>query len=275
MHKFIEKFFTDADECTISDFLHNGYCIKDVDNFDLLEKMRSEVTRITCDFLKVSQSDSDSDFLNNVHKILKPADINSLRLHIFHELNNQKWLRPSYFFLGKSSLELIVGNELVMQNKVNLSIQMPHDTSSLLGIHSDIYSGESPFEVVQWVPLVDVFESKSMFILPYKQTMIAQKELTTLERPSMEEIYSRYKKDLVWLDIPFGKALLFNPNCYHGNAVNVTSTSRWSFNTRFKGLFSPYGSPEKNLGSFYRPITTRPASIFGVNYDEPSGFEKK
>lgn len=272
MSKFIEKFIADKDEYAINDFLDKGYCIKDVDNFDLLEKMRSEIIRIACNFLKVSQPGSDSDFLNNIHKILKPADINALRLHIFHELNNQTWLRPSYYFLCKSSLELIVGNELVMQNKVNLSIQMPQDTSSLLGIHSDIYSGESPFEVVQWVPLVDVFESKSMFILPYKKTMVAQKELTTLERPSMEEIYSRYKKDLVWLDIPFGKALLFNPNCYHGNVVNETLTSRWSFNSRFKGLFSPYGSPEKNLGSFYRPITIRPASIFGVNYDEPSGF---
>ena len=50
-----------------------------------------------------------------------------------------------------------------MQRKINLSIQLPYDNSSLLPIHSDVWSGCSPF-VVLWVPLVDVYDSKSMFI---------------------------------------------------------------------------------------------------------------
>ena len=32
--------------------------------------------------------------------------------------------------------------------KINLSIQMPHEKKSMLPMHSDIYAGESPFEVV-------------------------------------------------------------------------------------------------------------------------------
>ena len=52
-----------------------------------------------------------------------------------------------------------------MQKKINLSIQLPKDKDSLLDLHSDIYAGESPFQVVVWIPLVDVYDTKSMFLL--------------------------------------------------------------------------------------------------------------
>ena len=40
---------------------------------------------------------------------------------------------------------------------------MPNDKDLLLDLHSDIYAGESPFQVVVWIPLVDVYSTKSMF----------------------------------------------------------------------------------------------------------------
>ena len=43
---------------------------------------------------------------------------------------------------------------------------MPNDDSSLLPVHSDTWAGDSPFEIVVWLPLVDCKESQSMFILP-------------------------------------------------------------------------------------------------------------
>ena len=53
-----------------------------------------------------------------------------------------------------------------MQTRINLSIQTPKDNSSLLPVHSDIWSGDSPFEVVVWIPLVNCFKTKAMYILP-------------------------------------------------------------------------------------------------------------
>ena len=53
----------------------------------------------------------------------------------------------------------------MMQKKINLSIQLPKDESSLLDVHSDIWSGDSPYEVVVWIPLVNCFNTKSMYIL--------------------------------------------------------------------------------------------------------------
>ena len=38
--------------------------------------------------------------------------------------------------------------------------------SLLLPLHSDVWSGDSPYEIVVWLPLVNCFGTKSMFILP-------------------------------------------------------------------------------------------------------------
>ena len=56
----------------------------------------------------------------------------------------------------------------MMQNNINLSIQFPNDNSSLLPIHSDVWSGDSPYELNLWIPLVNCFKTKSMYILEKK-----------------------------------------------------------------------------------------------------------
>ena len=68
--------------------------------------------------------------------------------------------------------------------------------------------------------------------------------------------------------------LLFTQNMMHGNRVNQEPDTRWSMNCRFTGLFTPYTSQEKKLGSFYLPITMRPVSQVGLDYEPPGGFEE-
>ena len=87
---------------------------------------------------------------------------------IYSSLNSKKDFLKNYFCLAEKHLEIICGNELAMQRKINLSIQLPKDNSSLLPIHSDVWSGCSPYELVLWIPLVSCKSTKSMFILPNK-----------------------------------------------------------------------------------------------------------
>ena len=67
-------------------------------------------------------------------------------MKLINELNKDKNYRKNYFLTSKKILYKLVGNELSMQNRINLSIQLPKDKSSLLPLHSDIWSGDSPFE---------------------------------------------------------------------------------------------------------------------------------
>ena len=270
----MESFTTPSDRGLSEEFLRQGYVIRDVDRPDVLEALRHRVVEMACGSLGVDLPKDDGEFLNSIHTRLEIQKLNAFRIALYNALNSQSWFRPSYFWLGKSALEILVGNELAMQNRVNLSIQMPNDESSVLEVHSDTFDSETPFQVVAWLPLVDVYDTKSMFILPpeaNRATFLTLKCL--LEDGGSARVFEEVRDQLVWLRVPYGKMLIFTPNLLHGNTVNRVAETRWSFNVRFKGLFTPYGGPAKSLGGYYLPITTRVVSRVGMAYRAPKGFD--
>lgn len=270
----VENFFTPEEVELSRELLRNGYVIRDVDDRAALDELRVVIVELVCKHLGCKMPSDLGVFLDGIHEKVKPEELNDLRLFVFRAMNELSWLRPTYYAIGRSLISALVGNELAMQNRVNLSIQMSNDNSSLLDLHSDVYGGETPFQVVQWLPLVDVFDTKSMFILPSEKSKAAAQRINKLKEGGMTQLYEQVKPDLVWLKIPYGKVLIFDSSCLHGNTVNLSKTSRWSLNCRFTGLFTPYTSYEKKLGSFYLPITTRAASRIGMRYEPPSGFEE-
>jgi len=82
-----------------------------------------------------------------------------------------------------------------------------------------------------------------------------------------EDLFKSIESDVQWIDINYGEVMAFNQSLPHGNRVNQENETRWSMNCRFKSLFSPYG--DKKIGEFFEPITTKPASITGFNYQHP------
>jgi sporadic carbohydrate cluster 2OG-Fe(II) oxygenase len=268
------SFYSEAERELGRDFLDKGYVVREVCDRAALEALREEVVRLACVHLKCAKPNNVDGFLNNIHTVVKPADLNPLRLAIYHGLNAAKWARPAYFAAARRYMELLVGNELAMQNRINLSIQMSNDDSSLLPIHADVFGGETPFQVVAWLPLVDCSKTKSMFILPREQNRAILPRMRDFNAGGMTEVFESVKDQLAWLDVPFGSVLIFSTNQLHGNVVNTEATSRWSLNTRFTGLFTPYTSQERTLGSFYLPITMRPVSQIGLDYEPPGGFEE-
>lgn len=267
-------FVAERDRALADEFMARGYVIRPVDDRAALDDLRREVVALACDHLKIPQPNDPQDFLDHIERVVTPAKLNDLRLSVYRAMNARAWLRPTYFALARGTIESLVGNELAMQNKVNLSIQMPNDDSSLLDIHADVFGGETPFQVVLWLPLVDCHGTKSMFILPHDKTKAVTPRMSEIGEGGMAGLYKLVEKDLVWLDVPYGTALVFSPNCLHGNIVNTVPSTRWSMNSRFTGLFTPYTSPEKKIGSYYLPITTRVVSRIGMEYRPPGGFEE-
>lgn len=269
-----ESFTTAADKALDVEFLRQGYVIRPVDDRDALDELRREITRLACAHLNRDMPGDINAFLNEIHKIVSVPDLNPLRLSVYRAMNEKRWFRPTYFSLARSIIESLVGNELAMQNRVNLSIQFPDDDSSLLDLHADVFGGETPFQVVAWLPLVDCQRTKSMFILPAPKTSEITPKLAEIGGGGMDKLYKIVEKDLVWLDVPYGTVLVFSPNCLHGNIINREPNTRWSMNCRLTGLFTPYTSDEKKIGSYYLPITTRPVSRVGMNYQPPGGFHE-
>lgn len=249
-------------------FTDDGFVTAPADDRAGLDRIQRRAAELAADYLRLPHTNDPRAMLDGIHARVSPDQLNGLRMHVITGLNAEPWLRPTYFRLARSTIETIVGNELCMQRRINLSIQMPGDDSSLLATHSDVWSGDSPFEVVVWVPLVDVFKTKSMYLLPPLVNGEMQDRMARLR--SAEELYKAIKPHLVWIDIPYGHVMVFNQTLMHGNRVNEEPTTRWSMNCRFKSILSPYA--DKRFGEFFEPIVLRPATRIGMQYKLPGGF---
>jgi len=248
-------------------FLSDGYLIVDISEINSYQWIENKIKKLVLKFLKISKKDLHNDILDNVHEHLSLNELNMFRMYIIEEINKLKDFKFHYFTVAKDLIYKIVGNELAMQKKINLSIQLPNDSSSILPVHSDVWSGDSPFEIVVWLPLVNCFKTKSMYILPPAKYKSLEKSFKKVVNKSSESLFKIIKKDVKWINIKSGQVLIFNQSLPHGNRVNVEETTRWSMNCRFKSLLSPYG--DKKLGEFFLPITTRVATNIGLEYKEP------
>ncbi len=250
------------------EFLEKGLIVKPVLAKKSLMWIKKKYIKIINQELKRMNKKvpKNFDIFNSVHKLIKSEEINDFRLKTFGEINKLKDFRKHYYEIAKPYLKILVGDELVMQKKVNLSIQCPKDKSSLLPIHADTWDGDSPFEIVVWLPLVDCFKTKSMFMLPGNQNKIFNR-IYKKNKNDKFDIFKTLKNKLKWIDIKFGEVLIFNLCIPHGNIINNEKETRWSMNCRFKNLFSPYA--DKKLGEFFSPIELKPITKIGLNYKFP------
>lgn len=263
--------FLTEEETRLSDeFARTGYIIAPAEDRVALDRIRRTVAEAAASFLGIAMPADETAFLDGIGTQLDTEKLNGLRLRVIEVLTTASWFREAYFRTARKLLEIIVGNELAMQRGMGFAIQLPGDESSLLPLHSDVWSEDSPFEVVLWIPLVDCFRTKSMFVLPLESDARWRDRMHEFSNASVEAFTKAAENDLRFLDIPYGHVLVFTHTMMHGNRVNAESTARWSFNIRFKGLFTPYS--DKQLGDFFEPITLRTATRIGMTYKLPAGF---
>ena len=257
---------SDEDLKIANKYSTDGYIIRPVADKDAFAWIQKNAASIAASSLKVKLPSDVESFLDEIHKLVEPSTLNDFRLKVIQGLNALPEFRLMYFRLAKPYLETIVGNELVMQQRINLSVQMPDDTSSLLPVHADTWSGDSAFEVVVWLPLVNCFDTKAMYLLPPAESDVFADKFSQ-QGSSSEAIFDAIKNEVKWIEIKSGQVMLFDQSLPHGNRLNQESETRWSMNCRFKGVFTPYG--DKKLGEFFAPITLRPASLRGMTYSLP------
>jgi len=253
------------------EFLENGYVVLPVEDEKGLERIQKTVVDLAAKYFKIKSVENKLEFLNSINNKVDISDLNNFRMAIINGIRQETWFHPTYFNLAKTALERIVGNELAMQRGVGLNIQLPGDKSSLLPVHTDVWGGDSPYEVVVWLPLVDCYRTKSMYLMSLNKDRQFQKNLAKFKNATAEDIFESIRDDVAFIDVPFGKVLLFSQTLMHGNRINNESETRWSFNCRFKSLLSPYS--EKKLGEFFDPIVIKPATRLGMSYKMPVGLD--
>jgi len=260
-------FLTELEQRLSDEYLGQGHVIRPVADLEALDWMRGQFVRLACEILGITADVQSEDFLNQIHQRVPVAELNAFRLKMIQGFNAIEDFRVMYFRVARPYLETLVGNELAMQLRVNLSIQSPGDDSSLLPVHADTWSGDSPFEVVVWLPLVNCYGTKAMYLLPPQKSAELSNQFSKQAGESSESLYQAIKDDVQWLQVRYGEVLIFDQALPHGNCVNKEPETRWTMNCRFKGVFTPYG--DKKIGEFFEPITLRAASRTGMAYRLP------
>ena len=260
------SFITEEEKKISDEFISDGFVIRKVANFDLLEKIRSEIFLIM-NGRPHSSNEEIQNYFDQAHNFIEINTLNEKRVSLIAQINSKPWIRQAYYELGKHYLDLLVGNEVSMQLRINLSIQLPEDKSSLLPLHCDTWSGDSPFEVVLWIPLVNCYDTKSMYILSTEKSKELYDNFDRYMEADSEQLHLQIKDSVRFFKIDYGEILIFNQAIPHGNRINEVNETRWSMNCRFKSIFSPYG--DKKLGEFFEPINLKAASKMGMSYHQP------
>lgn len=239
----------------IQEFCKSGFTIINLDE-ELIKSIRLDLFNVLCNHLDEDKSISVDSFFEKFH-LNNMENLNSLRLASIKDLNKINDIKERLYLSTCGEIDKLVGSELAIQRNINLSFQLPSDSSSLLPIHSDVWAGNSPFEIVLWIPFVDVCKTKSLYLLPKNESK-KYVDGKILEEFNLDEIFANEKDHFVWPNMKFGQALIFSHSLLHGNVVNREDEARISLNLRFKGLNSPYGS--KSLGDYFIPFKISPVS---------------
>lgn len=251
----------------IKEFLDKGYIIEKVcskKSLTLIKNYYSKIVKNELKKLDIKFKDN-FDYFNDVHQILEQEKLNQFRLSIINQINLLPEFNNHFYKICKDYLNILIGDELAMQKKINLSIQMPKDHSSILPMHADTWDGDSPFEVVVWLPLVNCYKTKAMYILPANEIQNFNK--TYKKKVKKNNLYNIFKSKIKWIKVNYGEVLIFNQCLPHGNIINKEKETRWSMNCRFKNLFTPYA--DKKLAEFFYPLNLKPVTKLGLNYKFP------
>ena len=182
--------------------------------------------------------------LEEIHKKVSQENINELRIKAFRSINLIDDWKKKLLNLIKPNIYEILGLDLAIQKKLNLSIQMPGDKNSILEKHIDLRTGDSPFQRVIWIPITEAFGTNAMYM-------------------------ANSNDDYEPINIGFGKILIFDPNTQHGNVENTTTKTRISINVRVKNWFSPDQAsdvPDRQFGVYYEDLCFSESTLRSFNY---------
>lgn len=240
----------------MDDFLKDGFLVFKNQDSGSLERLR-----------RTTELSLGVNSLSSIHDEISVTSINEKRLDAFRALNQiEEWDRL-YKSIASDYIDRLIGPDVAIQSKLNLSIQMPGDDTSLLQLHTDALSGQSLFEVVLWVPLTDCEGSNSMYIFNKSDSKSMLLSLSSYEESGMLQMYEENKERGRFMKLSYGDCLLFSPTLFHGNTINKTERTRVSINCRFKNVFSPESaSGERRLGSFYKVLQLSPLTRLGLDY---------
>lgn len=250
----------------LSDFKKKSYCIIDADNFTELNKLKKNIYDYSIKKLSIDPKKySQKKFYDYFHELnISDIYLNKFRLDIIKFINMELDSKNIIFNSFEKKLTKFLGQDIAIQKKINLVIQMPNN-SDISPTHRDAPEN-SPFEIVFWVPLVDCEKTKSIYLFDKETTDKNIHLLDTRKTNDLKMLDNKFKKNGKLKKIKFGQGLIFWSALLHSVPINKEKTTRWSFNIRFKNLFTPYGP--KGFPEYFEKFKISDLSHLGFEFNK-------
>lgn len=246
----------------ISNFREKGFSIVPIQRTDKFIESRTFIA--DCIREKFNCNGTDDEILNNCHRFIEEISevkVNLLIMEIISAFKEKYKMDEIIYSCTKSFINKLIGNDIASQKNPNIVFQHP-GSSRISELHRDA-PGNSFYELVSWVPLVNCYESKSFYILDKKSSRKLLEKYKNNKYKSWSEYTNEAMKLSINLKIDYGNALFFWSGLLHGSVINQTNESRWSFNVRYKNLFAPSGLKDPLV--FYRVFSKSPLTELGID----------
>lgn len=248
-----------------TEFAQRGFCITPACRPDALHQLRATVRDLCFELLGLPSRAAHDDVardLDCLHEHLPDPDAAArLRIDLTHAMVERMSAGRAVFDAFEDSIRPLVGNDVLSQRVANVVLQPPGDPYPTV-LHRDA-PANSPYEVIAWVPLVDCYGTKSMYILDRVATARALQHHR--DHPDDDVGLQRLLDEQAeFVSVPFGHALLFWSGLFHGSVLNAESTTRLSLNTRFKHLFAPLGM--KDPFRYFEVLESTPLTRLGLAF---------
>lgn len=242
-----------------STFRQRGFAVVPAENMDALNKLRQEIFEHACKIFNYKGEDCAA-FFNNFHsQSITGAKLNDLRVQLIKEVTNKVDSGRLIFEAFRSTILELLGPDLLVQKNTNLVIQQPNDPNPS-ELHRDA-PANSPFEIVVWLPLVDAYGTKAMYVCDKDMTESA---LSILDTKGYSDFDHYAKTNAPSVPVPYGSGLFFWTALLHGSHINREQETRWTLNMRFKNLFSPNG--DKEPFEFFKVFQLSPLAQLGTQF---------
>jgi sporadic carbohydrate cluster 2OG-Fe(II) oxygenase len=187
--------------------------------------------------------------LEDVHLHFTTGELVGLRKHLEKFTNSKEFSQRLDSFFDEYVTPIVDDPGYLIQSTCGIRVVVPNQEGlgRLLSFHTGYWTGYSNKMGTVWTPLTRTFDSNSMQVLSWEDSVELMSQIHT-EKLSLEDIQSLCVERCYPVNINVGQSWLFNQGHLHGNINNNTNITRMSFDARYAtGDFGP-----RRAGSFYR-----------------------
>ncbi len=254
------------EEFSINSFKKIGYFIAKAEIEDNLLELQSFLAKSIRKYYAPIKEESHLNILNQFHSnyCSTESKLNEVRMDLMKELDSKNNIYSLSSIVYKSfsrTITSLIGPDILAQKSANLVIQPP-ESKFFSELHTDA-PGNSEFELVAWVPMVNCYSGKSFYVIDRTNSL---KLLSSYRKGEFSSWKDFRESSLVYakeVNVPFGYALFFWSGLLHGSHINSSKETRWSFNTRYKNTFAPCG--KKDPFQYFSPLKISDLTSLGLD----------